>query len=103
MVVMPRPAKPMGLFQAFRAARGDRDAFGDVREFARDEVVDFSLSDEPPLEGTQIRMVFKKSDFNWLTVKLANGEELRMLLDEVANPNSDLQARLDDYFSGGSI
>ncbi|HET8861634.1 MAG TPA: hypothetical protein VFM94_00095 [Solirubrobacterales bacterium] len=102
MVLMPRPAKPMGLRRAFRAARGDRDAFGDMREFARDAVTGFTLSPEAPLEGTQMQMLFK-GDFNWLTVRLAGGEELRMLLDEVADPNGDLEARLDDYFSGGNI
>lgn len=102
MVVMPRPAKPMGVFRALRAARGDRDAFGDMREFARDEVASFTLSSEAPLEGTQIQMLFE-GDFRWLTVRIATGEELRMLLDDAVDPTEGLQTRLDDYFSGGSI
>lgn len=102
IVVMPRPAKPMGLVRAFRAARGDRDAFGDMREFARDEIAGFTISRDAPLDGTRIQMLFE-GDFSWLTVRLASGEELRMLLDEVADPNPDLQARLDDYFSGADI
>src|SRR4051794_27317067 len=35
LAVTPREAKPMGMFRALRAARGDLSAFGEVREIAR--------------------------------------------------------------------
>lgn len=102
LAVMPREAKPMGLVRAFRAARGDRDAFGEARELPRSELVGYELTSEAPLEGTHLSLRFEGEGFQWLTVDTTTGEQLRMLLDSPEN-SADLDRRLDLYFEGGDL
>ena len=102
LAVTPREAKPMGVFRALRAARGDLNAFGDVREIPRDQVTGFEISGDAPLQDTQIQVLFE-GDFKWLTVQIASGDELRMLLDEVATPQPQLDEKLDRYLGGEQL